>query len=99
MKIIVTLIYGVLLLVGGILGYLKAKSKPSLISGVISGLLLLTFGVLQWQQISIGLVLAQVFAVVLAVVFIIRLWKTRKFMPAGLMLVLSVATLVILSIG
>ncbi|CCQ60176.1 MULTISPECIES: TMEM14 family protein [Crocosphaera] len=29
----------------------------------------------------------------------IRLWKTRKFMPAGLMLVLSVATLVILSIG
>ncbi len=96
MKIIATLIYGILLLFGGIFGYIKAKSKPSLISGVISGLLLLISGVLQWQQISMGLILAQVLTLVLAIVFAIRLWKTRKFMPAGLMLVLSVATLVIL---
>ena len=96
MKIIATLIYGILLLVGGIFGYTKAKSKPSLISGVISGLLLLISGFLQWQQISMGLILAQVLTLVLAIVFAIRLWKTRKFMPAGLMLVLSVATLVIL---
>ncbi|MGK7882336.1 MAG: TMEM14 family protein [Crocosphaera sp.] len=96
MKIIATLIYGILLLLGGIFGYTKAKSKPSLISGVISGLLLLISGVLQWQQISVGLILAQILTLVLAIVFAIRLWKTRKFMPAGLMLVVSVATLVIL---
>ncbi len=96
MKIIATLIYGILLLLGGIFGYTKAKSKPSLISGVISGLLLLISGVLQWQQISVGLILAQILTLVLAIVFAIRLWKTRKFMPAGLMLMVSVATLVIL---
>ncbi|MDJ0581361.1 TMEM14 family protein [Crocosphaera sp.] len=96
MKIIATLIYGILLLVGGIFGYIKAKSKPSLISGFISGLLLLISGVLQWQQISVGLILAQILTLVLAIVFAIRLWKTRKFMPAGLMLMVSVATLVIL---
>ena len=99
MKIIATVIYGILLLVGGIFGYTKAKSKPSLISRLISGLLLLISGVLQWQQITVGLIVAQVLTLVLAIVFAIRLWKTRKFMPAGLMLVLSVATLVILSIG
>ena len=96
MKIIATVIYGILLLVGGIFGYTKAKSKPSLISGLISGLLLLISGVLQWQQITVGLIVAQVLTLVLAIVFAIRLWKTRKFMPAGFMLVLSVATLVIL---
>ncbi len=97
LPIVATLIYGILLLFGGIMGYVSAKSKPSLISGVVSGLLLLISGVLQWQQISpIGLILAQIVTLVLAIVFVIRLWRTRKFMPAGLMLVLSVAMLVIL---
>ena len=94
LPMIATFIYGILLLFGGIMGYVSAKSKPSLISGVISGLLMAVF--LQWQQISTGLILAQIVTLVLAVVFAIRLWKTRKFMPAGLMLVLSVAMLVIL---
>ncbi len=96
LPIAATFIYGILLLFGGIMGYVSAKSKPSLISGVFSGLLLLASGILQWQQTSTGLVLAQIVTLVLAVVFAIRLWKTRKFMPAGLMLVLSVAMLVIL---
>ncbi len=96
LPIVATLIYGILLLFGGIMGYVSAKSKPSLISGVVSGLLLLISGVLQWQQIPVGLVFAQIITLVLAIVFVIRLWKTRKFMPAGLMLVLSVAMLVIL---
>ncbi|MEL4895912.1 TMEM14 family protein [Crocosphaera sp. Alani8] len=95
---LVTLIYGVLLLVGGIIGYISAKSKPSLISGVVSSLLLLISGALQWQQMAVGLVLAQFLTFSLAIVFGIRLWKTRKFMPAGLMLIVSVATLAILLI-
>ncbi len=93
---IATLIYGILLVIGGIMGYVTAKSKPSLISGVISGLLLLVTTFLQFQQIALGFILARIITVLLAVVFTIGLWKTRKFMPAGLMLVLSVVILVIL---
>ncbi|MDJ0731605.1 MAG: TMEM14 family protein [Crocosphaera sp.] len=96
LPIVATLIYAILLLLGGIMGYITARSKPSLISGVVSGLLLLIAAFLQWQQISAGLVLAQITTLVLAIVFAIRLWKTRKFIPAGLMLVFSVAVLVIL---
>jgi uncharacterized membrane protein (UPF0136 family) len=93
---VTTFIYGILLLIGGIMGYVTAKSKPSLISGVISGLLLLITAFIQLQQISAGLIIAQIVTIFLAVVFTIRLLKTRKFMPAGLMLVVSVATFVIL---
>ena len=96
LSIVATLFYGILLLFGGIMGYVSAKSKPSLISGVVSGLLLFASAFLQWIEIPTGLVLAQIITVILAIVFVIRLWKTRKFMPAGLMLVLSVAMLVIL---
>ncbi len=93
---IATIIYAILLLLGGIMGYVSAKSKPSLISGVISGLLLCVTIILQLQQIALGLILAKIITGFLVLVFMIRLWKTRKFMPAGLMLVVSVAILVIL---
>lgn len=96
LAIAVSFLYGLLLLIGGIYGYLKARSKPSLISGVISGLLLIIAGIIQLQNLSWGLILAQVLTIVLVIVFAIRLIKTRKFMPAGLLLVLSVASLVIL---
>ncbi len=42
MNIIATLAYGIVSLVGGLIGYFKAGSKVSLISGGISGILLLT---------------------------------------------------------
>lgn len=93
---IASLLYGILLLIGGIVGYVKAKSKPSLISGVLSGLLFLLSAFLQWQQVALGLILAQIITILLAIVFIVRLWKTRKFMPAGLMSMISVAMLIIL---
>ena len=96
LAIAISFLYGLLLLIGGIYGYIKARSKPSLISGVISGLLLIFAGIIQLQNLSWGLMLAQVITIVLVIVFAIRLIKTRKFMPAGLLLVLSVASLVIM---
>ncbi|MGB0561257.1 MAG: TMEM14 family protein, partial [Spirulinaceae cyanobacterium] len=79
--------YGILALIGGIMGYRKARSKVSLISGSISGGLLLLMGLLlqlgqswaRWGAIAITLLLI--------ITFVIRLLKTQKFMPAGLMIV------------
>lgn len=97
MAIIASFIYGILALGGGLTGYAKAKSKPSLISGVISGLLLFLAGGMQIIQVTGGLTLAQIVTAMLVVVFGIRLVKTRKFMPSGLMLSAGIATLIVIS--
>ncbi len=85
--------YIVLLLVGGLIGFFRAKSKVSLItSAVFAAALVLTVvpGVFQ-PGFARGL--ANVIMALLLVVFAIRLAKTRKFMPSGLMLVLTIAAL------
>lgn len=92
--LIIALIYGILAVVGGIVGYLKARSKPSLISGIVSGLLLIIGALRAAQDITSGLWLVKIVTLVLLIVFIVRLVKTKKFMPAGLMVIGGVATLI-----
>ncbi|MEY4387244.1 MAG: hypothetical protein RLY20_2527 [Verrucomicrobiota bacterium] len=82
-------IYIVLLVVGGLIGFFKAKSPVSLVMSVIfAGLLI---------PCALGIVfkdyMADVFLGVLLVVFGMRLAKTKKFMPAGLMLVVTLVVL------
>jgi uncharacterized membrane protein (UPF0136 family) len=82
-------IYVTLLLVGGLVGLLKAGSKISLVtSGFFAALLALcAIGVIKpfW--------IADILVGVVAVVFLIRYLRTSKFMPAGLMLLFSVVVL------
>jgi len=92
-SIIAAIAYGILALVGGIIGYVQAQSKASLVSGSISSLLLILGGVMQLQGQAWGLILASVVTAVLVIVFVIRFAKTRKFMPAGLMIVLGLVAL------
>jgi uncharacterized membrane protein (UPF0136 family) len=94
--IIVAIAYGILAIVGGIIGYAQARSKVSLISGTISGALLILGGVLALAGMGWGLGLAAIVSAVLIVVFAIRLSKTRKFMPAGLMIIAGVVTLIVI---
>jgi uncharacterized membrane protein (UPF0136 family) len=91
--IIAAIAYGILAIGGGIMGYAKSQSKASIISGSISGLLLIAAGVFQLMGQSWGQYLGIAIATVLIVVFIVRLVKTRKFMPAGLMIAAGLASL------
>ncbi len=93
-SIIAASLYGILSIIGGIIGYKSAGSKVSLISGTISGLLLMVAAYLQLQGQSWGLTLAVIITSLLVIVFAIRLAKTRKLMPAGLMVVLGLMTLI-----
>jgi uncharacterized membrane protein (UPF0136 family) len=91
--ILAAIAYGTLAIIGGIVGFLQVQSKASLISGSISGLLLIGAAVLQLQGFAWGLPLAAAITTLLIIVFVSRWTKTRKFMPAGLMIILGVAAL------
>lgn len=94
--IIAAFAYGILAIVGGIIGYIQATSKVSLLSGSISGLLLILAAYFQLQGQTWGLILAVLVTAVLVVVFAFRLVKTRKFMPAGLMTILGLLALAVM---
>ncbi|MDJ0695757.1 MAG: TMEM14 family protein [Mastigocoleus sp. MO_167.B18] len=87
------ILYGILEIIGGLIGYQKAGSKISLISGVISGLLLLLSGFVTLQGQKWGLILGFAVAGMLVIVFAVRFVKTRKFMPAGLMSILGLVVI------
>ena len=87
--------YALLLVVGGLIGYRKAGSRPSLIAGTISGLIALaTAGLMIREPRAIWLGVA--LALAMLVVFAIRLTRTRKFMPSGLLAATSVVVLAVL---
>ena len=93
LAVIASIAYGILAIVGGIMGYRQAKSKISLIAGCSCGVLLLIAASLQVQGQHWGLLAGAIVTGVLLVAFVMRFLKTRKFMPAGLMLILGVPAL------
>jgi uncharacterized membrane protein (UPF0136 family) len=82
-------IYIILLVIGGLIGFLKAKSKVSLImSAAFAAALSLCAAGIVFQPYMADILLA-----LLIVVFAVRIAKTKKFMPAGLMLVITILAL------
>ena len=84
-------IYIALLVVGGLIGFLKAGSKASLITSVSAAALLslCATGVI-FQAYVADIILA-----VLLVMFGWRLSKSKKFMPSGMLMILTLAALVL----
>ncbi len=88
-------IFGALTIAGGIMGYVKAGSPASIIAGGISGVLLLVSGYLIGAgKVQAGLILGIVIALALAYQFVPKFLETHKFMPAGMMSILSAIGLV-----
>ena len=82
-------IYIVLLVAGGLVGFFKANSKASLIASCsfAAVLILCAIGVIFHRYVA-DIVLA-----ILLVFFAHRLTKSKKFMPNGLMLILTLVAL------
>jgi uncharacterized membrane protein (UPF0136 family) len=91
-------VYIVLLLVGGLIGFLKAKSKVSLITSAVFAALLILTTLRNVFQPGFSLLLANLTLVVLLLVFTVRLAKTKKFMPSGFILAATVAVLAVLNV-
>ena len=89
------IIFGLLTIVGGVIGYVRAGSTASIIAGSISGLLLLVAAFLLPGNLAAGLALAGVVSILLAGRFVPAFFKTGSMMPAGLMSILSVIGIIV----
>jgi uncharacterized membrane protein (UPF0136 family) len=83
------IIFGALTVAGGVIGYVKAGSLPSIIVGSITGVLLLVAAWLIPEHRAAGLVTALVVSLLLAGQFVPKFLRTGAAMPAGMMSILS----------
>jgi len=86
-------LFGLFSLVGGAIGYFKAKSGASLIAGTVSGLILLACaaGIARGQRLAS--IVSLIVALLLGGRFLGTWWKNHRVMPDGIMVVLSLLTL------
>lgn len=94
---IVLVLYALFMLSGGIMGFKAAGSKASLYSGSVSAILLLLALVISWSAPVHGLWLGAILTILLCCTFAARLAKTARFMPSGMLLVVSVLALILLT--
>ncbi|MBA4150364.1 MAG: TMEM14 family protein [Verrucomicrobia bacterium] len=87
---IILWIYIALLIAGGLMGFIKGKSKASIIASTLFAIPL----ALSALHIISPPWIADVILGVLVVFFGMRFAKSKKFMPAGLMTILSLAAII-----
>ena len=89
------LIFALLTIMGGIMGYVKAKSVASIVSGSISGIVLVAASLLLPARPIPSGVLALCVSVLLAGKFVPDFIQKKAIVPGGLMALLSLASIVI----
>ncbi len=89
------IVFGLLTIVGGIIGYASKGSVPSIIAGSVAGIALLAAAYLLPSNAVAGLALGGLISILLAGRFIPAFIKTGAIMPAGMMSVLSVIGVIV----
>jgi uncharacterized membrane protein (UPF0136 family) len=84
------IIFGVLTIVGGIVGYASKGSVPSIVAGSVAGILLVLGAFLLPNHFIAGLAIDAIVSLLLAGQFVPKFIQTGKAMPAGMMSILSV---------
>lgn len=90
--------YGILIVVGGLIGHAKAASTASLVMGVLfGGLLLIAAGCMFMKR---NYLKSTYFAIVLTFIldafFSYRYLSSMKFLPSGLLSIISLGVLLLL---
>jgi len=89
--------YAFLVSTGGVIGYLKSASLPSLLSGGIFGSLLFLSSYFMFKKKVYGYFGALFLSVGLEAFFTWRFAKTLKFFPAGMLGLISLAVIIIVA--
>jgi uncharacterized membrane protein (UPF0136 family) len=84
------IIFGLLTIAGGVVGYVKAGSVPSIIAGSITGVLLLIAAFVMPEHRVAGISTALIVSLLLVAYFGRKYLSTGAVMPAGIMSVLSI---------
>lgn len=88
--------FGLMTIMGGVMGFVKAKSRASLIAGTVSGLLLLAAAhFLVKGPHALGQLLGLGVSAALAGRFVPAYMRTKVWMPGGMMSVLSMLGVVL----
>jgi uncharacterized membrane protein (UPF0136 family) len=83
--------FAVILIVGGVFGFVKANSIMSLVMSMFFGLVLLICGFLVNKEKLPALYVTTFSVIILHLFFLYRFFKAFKLMPAGLMVLLTTA--------
>ena len=89
-------LYAGLLIVGGLIGFFKARSMPSLVAGLTSGILAGGCVAVSGSNRLLGYGLGLALALVMGVIFALRYTRTRKVMPSGMLALVSLAVVIAL---
>lgn len=95
---VIGLMYGLVVLVGGVVGYAMKGSLPSIVAGGAFGIALLASAWAMQRGKAIGWYAALGLAAALALFFGNQYWQGGILFPAGLMAVTSLITLILLVI-
>lgn len=99
LTIIVVALFGIINIVGGLIGYFKVQSTVSLISGGAAGVVLLICA----YGISRGSALAQVISVIVALLlggrFLATIVKQFKVMPDLVIIAFSLLTIILVGLS
>ena len=98
-SLLVSNLYAILLILGGVFGFMKAHSAWSLVTGVISGILVLMACKTGANNPKTGYLYVSAISLILCGFFGYRFAITHAVMPAGIMLLLSTTTLVVVGLN
>lgn len=93
---IFVLLFSLIIFSGGAIGFILKNSIPSLVMGSLFGLALLFSSVLILSYKKSGIYIAFSLILLLDGFFTYRLFVTQSFMPSGIILVISMVTMIAL---
>ena len=94
---LVVVLFGTFTLAGGIIGFAKAKSKISLITGTLSAFILFFSAYGISENTKAAYLMGLIVAALLGFRFLGTYFKTRRLMPDLIMIVLSAVTFIVVA--
>ncbi len=92
---IIFALFGVFIFVGGVIGFRASHSTASLVMGSSFSFLLMISSFAAYKKFLLGYFFGTLLTSILLLFFLFRFYTTLKFMPSGMMALMSFVVLVI----